>query len=336
MIAPSFGCATEPYRTAFLAAQTEFKRKGFEVSLGPNCYESKGIGKSNTPEKCGEEINEYFSRKDIDVILSCGGGETMCEDLDYVDFKLLKKEEPKWYMGYSDNTNLTFLLPTLTDTAAIYGPCAPAFGMKPWHPAIDDAYRLLRGKKLEFEGYGSWEKESLKDEEHPLEPYNTTEPSHLITWYYDKKQHWTTTAEKVKMEGRLLGGCLDCLVTLAGTRFDKVDRFNRKYEKDGILWFLESCDLNPLSIRRAMWQLEHAGWFENAAGFIIGRPYCGMDPVMGMDAHQAVLEVLKPHHVPVILDFDIGHLPPQIPMITGALARAEVEGDHSRISYKLK
>ena len=138
------------------------------------------------------------------------------------------------------------------------------------------------------------------------------------------------------MEGRLLGGCLDCLINLAGTRYDKVKRFNREYEKDGILWFLEACDLSPIGIRRAMWQLDHAGWFENAAGFIIGRPGCGTEPSMGMDAHQAVLEVLKPYHVPVILDCDIGHLPPQIPMITGALAKVETEGDRSHIEFKLK
>ena len=27
--------------------------------------------------------------------------------------------------------------------------------------------------------------------------------------------------------------------------------------------FFESCDLNVFSIRRAMWQMDNAGWFEN-------------------------------------------------------------------------
>ena len=51
----------------------------------------------------------------------------------------------------------------------------------------------------------------------------------------------------------------DCLVTLCGTRFDKVDAFNEKYREDGVIWFIESCDLNVMSICRALWQLEHAG-----------------------------------------------------------------------------
>ena len=57
---------------------------------------------------------------------------------------------------------------------------------------------------------------------------------------------------------------------------------------------------------------------------------------MGMDAYQAVLEVVKPYHVPVIMDFDIGHLPPQIPMITGAYAKVEAWEDQSHIEFKLK
>lgn len=55
-----------------------------------------------------------------------------------------------------------FLLATLTDTAAIYGPNAGAFGMEPWHASIQDAYELLQGKKLEMQNYPMWEKESLK------------------------------------------------------------------------------------------------------------------------------------------------------------------------------
>ena len=45
--------------------------------------------------------------------------------------------------------------------------CAGAFGMKPWHKAIDDTFRLITGKKLRFTGYDKWEKESLKSEENP-------------------------------------------------------------------------------------------------------------------------------------------------------------------------
>ena len=162
-IAPSFGCSIEPYRSAFDAALALFQDEGYTTVLGPNCYEDKGTGKSNTPEACGAEINDFFLQDRADVIISCGGGETMCEDLPFVDFEGIRTARPHWYLGYSDNTNLTFTLPTLCDTAALYGPCAASFGMQPLHASVRDAFAVLTGSKADFANYEGWEKESLKD-----------------------------------------------------------------------------------------------------------------------------------------------------------------------------
>ena len=74
------------------------------------------------------------------------------------------------------------------------------------------------------------------------------------------------------MRGRLLGGCVDCLVNLLGTKCDYVNQFNERYKEDGIIWFLECCDLNVMGIRRAMWQMKNAGWLDRTKGFLIGRP----------------------------------------------------------------
>ena len=41
----------------------------------------------------------------------------------------------------------------------------------------------------------------------------------------------------------LLGGCMDCLVNLTGTKYDKVVEFTERYREDGIVWFLEACDI---------------------------------------------------------------------------------------------
>lgn len=49
-----------------------------------------------------------------DILISCGGGELMCETLEYVDFDKIKNSPPKWYLGYSDNTNFTFYRQYLT------------------------------------------------------------------------------------------------------------------------------------------------------------------------------------------------------------------------------
>ena len=163
-VAPSYGCSTEPYKECFENALRRFQGMGYNTELGPNCFLGEGIGISNTPKACGEELTKYYCADTNDVLISCGGGELMCETLDYVDFEKVKNAKPKWYMGYSDNTNFTFLLTTICDTASIYGPCAASFGMEPLHESLKDALDTLEGKKSEFSGYDMWEKESLDDE----------------------------------------------------------------------------------------------------------------------------------------------------------------------------
>lgn len=329
-VAPSFGCATEPYKSGFLRAQEKWQQQGFSLIFGPNCYVEQGVGISNTPDKCGTELTEYYCDVTSDCIISCGGGELMCEILDYVDFDRIRKADSKWYMGYSDNTNMTFLLATLCDTASVYGPCASSFGMEPWHQSLEDAMLLLQGKKLIMQGYDMWEKESMKDEEHPYEPYNLTETSVIKCVLPDGG----TNAD---FSGRLLGGCVDCLVNLLGTKYDKVSEFNEKYKEDGIIWFLEACDLNLMGIRRAMWQMDHAGWFENCKGFLIGRPRVGMNvEEFGIDHYQATYEMLRKYNVPVMMDVDIGHLPPMMPLICGSMARIVSDGKEYRVEMELK
>ena len=367
-MAPSFGCATEPYRSGFENARRKFEELGYRQILGPNCYEGAGVGISNTPEKCGAEVMEMFCRRDVDCLISCGGGELMCEILPFVDFDRLAETEPKWFMGYSDNTNLTYLLATLADTASVYGPCAGAFGMEPWHESLRDALGILRGERNTVRGYGLWERESLKDEEHPLEPYHVTEPLKLRTFVgreevcfpegepvgekllctedepagekllcaEDEPAGGKTAGgpEPIRFSGRLLGGCLDCLVNLSGTGFDKTAEFAEKYQKDGIIWFLEACDLNVFGIRRALWQLEQTGWFRHVKGFLIGRALNG-EEMMGLDVYDAVLETAGSKGVPVIMDLDLGHLPPMMPLVVGSLAEVTVSGNRLEIKQEL-
>ena len=340
-VAPSFGCNIEPYRTAFENAQKKFKALGHSLVLGPNCYEGRGIGISNTPKACGEELTEGYVSEDSDVLISCGGGELMCEILDDVDFERIKQAPPKWYMGYSDNTNMTFLLATMCDTASVYGPCAAAFGMEPWHASMQDAYDVLRGKKRTVEGYPFWEKESLKDEEHPLAPIHATEKRVIRSYVPEKDAKQLTllateSTESVVFEGRLLGGCVDCLVNLLGTTYDHVAEFNERYGDEGIIWFLECCDLNVMAIRRAIWQMQHAGWFSKVKGFLIGRPLCHGQELMGLDQYHAVIDLLDEYQVPVLMDLDIGHIAPMMPLICGSYAHVQYQAQKLSVDMECR
>lgn len=328
-VAPSFGASIEPYHTRFLNAKKIFEEKGYTLKLGPNCMLGDGIGISNTPKKCAKELMDFYTDKESEVLISMGGGELMCETIEQVDFELIKNSSPKWYMGYSDNTNFTFLLTTLCDTASIYGYCAGTFGMEKWDKSVQDNFDAICGKYLNAKGYDRWEKESFDEKAFPLASFNLDTEKILIK-YPDNKAGYS-------FEGRLVGGCLDCLVNLCGTRFDKVKEFTEKYKEDGIVWFLESCDLNLFSIRRALWNLKNAGWFKYTKGFLIGRPLNDNGAsYMGLDQYSAVTGILGEYNVPIIMDADFGHLPPSIPIICGSYARLEVNDNSLNINFALK
>lgn len=331
-VAPSLGCATEPYKSAFQNAQKILTEIGYSLDLGPNCYAAEGIGISNSPKACAEELEIWYARPQNDVLISCGGGELMNETISAVDFTRIAQAKPKWYMGYSDNTNMVFLLTTLCDTAAVYGPCAGTFGMEPWHESVMDALQILTGERDTVCGYDLWEKERQKCEENPLLPYKVEEKR--ISFAYPNGRNMLTEGETLRMSGRLLGGCLDVLVNICGTRFDYVEEFVHKYREDGIVWFLEACDLNVFAIRRALWQLKEAGWFRNARGFLIGRPGTFGQEIFGLDQYQAVLGVLGDLGLPVIMDLDIGHLPPMMPLIVGSMADVRFCNNEIRIQMK--
>ena len=139
--------------------------------------------------------------------------------------------------------------------------------------------------------------------------------------------------DKVEMHGRLIGGCLDIIVLHVGTRYDKVAEFTEKYKDDGFIWFIEACDLDPLSTRRALWQMREAGWFKYVKGFLIGRPRHFGEEAMGVDMYNAVTDMIGGFGVPIIMDLDIGHLPPMMPIISGSVADVEASGNDINIKY---
>ena len=121
-----------------------------------------------------------------------------------------------------------------------------------------------------------------------------------------------------------------------GTVYDKVKEFNEKYKEDGIIWFLEACELNVMSIRRALWQMKEAGWFEHVKGFLIGRPLMFGQEMFGIDQYRAVTDVLAEYNVPIIMDLDIGHLAPMMPIICGGTAKVSAKGNDITIQYTFK
>ncbi len=322
-IAPSFACTTTPYVERYENAKKYFRHMNYKIFEGPNCHEASGLGMSNTPDKCGQELNDCMCDSNSDIIISCGGGELMCTAIPYMDFPRIKAAPPKWYMGYSDNTNFVFFSTTVCDTAAIYGECAASFGQEKWHRCHQDSLDLLKGKKTVFSNYELFEKEQSDTATNPLASYNLTAPTKI-----------SCDSGDVSFSGRLVGGCLDCLEGIAGTEFDHFNEFAEKYSDDGIIIFLESCELNTMGVIRALWRLKHCGWFNHKIkGFLIGRPMLIDNCDFGISMPQAFDYILKEFNAPIIHGMDIGHLPPQMPTVSGAFANVTFGRGQVTLAY---
>ena len=57
---------------------------------------------------------------------------------------------------------------------------------------------------------------------------------------------------------------------------------------------------------------------------------------MGLDHIRAVTDLLAEYRVPILLDVDIGHLPPMIPVISGSMADVRYVPATDRFRLKMK
>lgn len=312
--APSFGCTIEPYITRFKDAVRQFEALGYKFKIGQTVYKNDGLGISTDPKVAAAELVDFYCDPSVDLIISAGGGELMCETLANIDFERIKKAPAKWFMGYSDNTNFIFPLVTACGVKALYGPNISGFG-KPWEEPENQSLALLEGKSKSVCGYKLFQRPedgTEAKEANPLSPYVLTQEK-ILKLYPETLEN----SQKLTFDGVMLGGCLDVLAGLAGTRFDHVKEFND--QQDRVVWVLEACDLSPMGIRRALWQLREAGWFEKASGVIIGRPLAawGQD-MMGVNQYNAVTDILGPLGLPTVMDADVGHISPDMPLVMGA------------------
>ena len=260
----------------------------------------------------------------IDVIITSRGGEYLLEILPYIDFEKVKNS-PKWVQGFSDTTGIGFCITTICDIATIYGENFGSFGMRPWHKSISDSLEMLEGKKLENENYDKYQSE-WQEEVTGLEPLNVTKD---VEWKNARDE------EKISMKGRLIGGCIDILHSIVGTKFDKVKEFCEKYKDDGTIWFFDNYELSSEEMIRTLWQFREAGWFNNCKGIIFGRTLT-RKTISDTSFEEAVMTTVGDLDVPIIFDADIGHVSPQMPLINGAKVIIESSSGKGKIKFELR
>ena len=110
-----------------------------------------------------------------------------------------------------------------------------------------------------------------------------------------------------------------------------MSKFTGKYAKDGIIWYMETYDMDEARVRKMFEGMSDDGWFEGVSGFVFGRPLF----YKGEDYREVILDCLKDYDVPKVFDADVGHKAPRMTFINGAKATIAVTGAKGRISYDL-
>lgn len=295
------------------SGKEKLQAKGYEL-MEMSHVRTSYKGRSTDGKTRAKEFTELIKNKDVMWIISAKGGDYLMEMLPFVDFNMVK-ENPTWIQGYSDNTGITYTVTTNCDMAAVYGCNFNDFGMESWHKAISDNLSILEGNPITQTSFELYE-DGFYDRVTGLEGYNLGKQ---VYWRnVTDKVAGNITGQEVTVSGRLLGGCLDVLLNLVGTKYDKTVSFLEKYKEDGILWYLESFSLSSEALTRGLWQLREAGWFQTAKGFVFGRP-AFFDEEGEISYEEAVLTAIGGLQVPVILDADIGHKAPAMTIINGAI-----------------
>lgn len=324
LCAPSFGSPMDPYKARLENAIKTYEALGHKVIASEEIYTLEKGQSADKVTRAKAFMDQYLD-PNIDFIHSVAGGERMLEILPFIDFERIKRSSPKFFMGYSDNTTLTFTLTTLAHVMSMYGPCAHDFGMSPWDTSIHDVYALMQGDIETTSNYPLYEIEDVKKAPGmALSPYNVTEATKLNQYHHEGD---------IEEKGILLGGCLDILVSLVGTPYDQVKTFVEQHKETGIIWVLETADLNPIGTLRALWQLKAAGWFTHAKGFLFGRP-AFQGSYFDVSFDESVLAVIDEGFI--ITGVDVGHLAPQMGFIHGATAKVIKKATTLSIHYTFK
>ena len=75
-------------------------------------------------------------------------------------------------------------------------------------------------------------------------------------------------------------------------------------------------------------------WFDHARAILIGRT--SAPPHAQMSQDEAVLDALGRLGLPIVLDLEIGHVPPQLPLVNGARATLTVTPSVHELSQSLR
>lgn len=297
---------------------------GFEVELG-TCMDGSGIVSAPAAERAGE-FQHMLLDPSIRAVVPPWGGDLAIDLLELLDWSAIAEAEPTWVVGLSDISTLMTPLTLLTGWATVHGqnlletPCTPPAGLRSWL----DIVSLPRGSTVVQTSPGGYRSTFVDWVEHP----------DRAEYVLDTPGSWIRLDDlggDLEVTGRLLGGCLETLSPLAGTRL--LDPSRLASPEDGLIVYLDISGDDPGATGRALHGMRLHGVFDHACAVLISRT---TDPAPGsFTHHDAVTDALGGLGIPLLADLECGHVAPYMPLVNGAHARIEHSAALARVTQTL-
>ncbi len=273
-----------------------FRNKGFNIVETENVKTDGMV--SGTGEERAKQLIELYNNDDVKLVSIARGGDLLLEMLPYVDFDIINNKV-KWISGSSDPTSLLFYITTKLDISTIYSPCNMTGFSDKIEEYHDNFVEIIEGKLNKQYKYPKCESKFHAD-------------------VFDQANKWKNLNGDVDEEGILIGGCIDVLKDIIGTKYDNVKNFIAKYKENGFIWYFDIFSMSKEVLYNTLLQFKYAGWFENAKAIVFGK-VAFPNGYIELSYEELICMALP--DIKVIFNFDIGHVKPSFTMINGKYVR---------------
>jgi muramoyltetrapeptide carboxypeptidase len=293
------------------------KKMGYKVKLGKTVTMVEDYTAGTISERV-EDIHEMFTDPKVKLIMATIGGYNANDLLEHLDYELIRKNQDKLFIGYSDISILLLALYTKSGVQTVMGPMVlPQFGEYPEIQRFtQDSFEYVTGNigsglAYELPISSEWTEEMLSWDEEDDRARKMKENS-----------GWEMIADGAA-EGRLLAGNISTIAKMIGTGYLP--------ETEGAILFLEDDDEASLSvIQGLMQQFRQAGLMKGIQGLVFGRFQKGSEIESGQ-LEKMLVNILGSFNIPVIANVDFGHTDPLLSLPLGKNVKISTKEGYIRI-----
>jgi muramoyltetrapeptide carboxypeptidase len=285
-------------RAPYQQTQQALQALGFQVREAPNVRARYGH-MAGTPAQRASDIHTLFADPGIAGILAITGGSGANRVLPLLDYGLIAAN-PKFLGGFSDLTALTSAVHVKTGLVTFHSP----LGRSAWNSFTVDHFKAV----------------AMQAQAHTLR--NTlVQGDDLVP-----SEGLTTTLRGGTARGRLLGGNLAVLTSLAGTPYMP--------DLDGAILFLEDVNEYVYRVDRMLSTLMLGGALQGVAGVVLGG-FTNCMPSEGSFGTLTLDEVFDDYFgelgVPVYRGAQFGHVARKFTLPLGVMAEMDADAGTVRL-----